>query len=99
VKGACSDTSIIEGQLLKVSLVIVGSDLSVKETAELFTKLVIAGYDGVMPVSIKIISTLFWWPITALSSFLFFPTFNVVYNHLSPLSTLAVLFFLLTKGD
>jgi hypothetical protein len=46
VKGACSDTSIIAGQLLKVSLVIVGSHLSVKETDALFTKLVIPGYDG-----------------------------------------------------
>jgi hypothetical protein len=46
VKVACSDTPIIAGQLLKVSLVIVGSHLSVKETAELFTKLVIAGYNG-----------------------------------------------------
>ncbi len=48
MKGARSDTSIIAGQLLKVSLVIVGSHLSVKETAELFAKLVIAGYDGVI---------------------------------------------------
>jgi hypothetical protein len=88
----CSDTSTIAGQLFNITLAIVGPNLSVNETAELFAKLAISGYDGGIAGWYQKYKYLFWRPITALRSFLFFPAFNVVYNHLSSVCSLAILF-------
>ncbi|CAM6048346.1 unnamed protein product [Sphagnum compactum] len=63
---AGSNTSTIAGQLFNITLAIVGPTLSVNETAELFAKLAIAGYDGGIAGWYQKYKYLFWRPITAL---------------------------------
>jgi hypothetical protein len=92
VNGSCSDTSTLAGELFNITLAILGPNLSVNETAELFAKLAISAYDGGIAGWYQKYKYLFWRPITALRSFLFFPAFNVVYNHLSSVFSLAILF-------
>ncbi len=65
------DTSQIVGQLYNVSLVIAGPHLSLKEVAELFAKVAIAGYDSSILGWYQKFEYLFWRPITALRSILF----------------------------
>jgi hypothetical protein len=65
------DTSQIVSQLYNVSLVIAGPHLSLKEVAELFAKLAIAGYDSSILGWYQKFKYLYWRPITALRSILF----------------------------
>ncbi|CAK9864421.1 unnamed protein product [Sphagnum jensenii] len=63
---AGSNTSQIVSQLYNVSLVIAGPHLSLKEVAELFAKLAIAGYDSSILGWYQKFKYLYWRPITAL---------------------------------
>ncbi|CAK9204210.1 unnamed protein product [Sphagnum troendelagicum] len=60
------DTSQIVSQLYNVSLVITGPHLALKEVAELFAKLAIAGYDSSILGWYQKFKYLYWRPITAL---------------------------------
>ncbi|CAK9875930.1 unnamed protein product [Sphagnum jensenii] len=63
---AGSNTSTLAGELFNITLAILGPNLSVNETAELFAKLAISAYDGGIAGWYQKYKYLFWRPITAL---------------------------------
>ncbi|KAJ7534610.1 hypothetical protein O6H91_13G102500 [Diphasiastrum complanatum] len=60
-----ANTSALSGHLFNVSLAIVGSELSLKQTAKLFATYAIAGYDAQIAIWHQKYKYLFWRPITA----------------------------------